>query len=204
MAVLSAFCTDVDNFVALYTAATNTNQREAEYLEETLRKLHNALYQFFLYGRDGEYVTSLTHYQECLVLLSVDVDDPEWEVSITELGTFFGTSTQPSSDAQPFQEATYATTLNINATTYKNWYVDSVTGNMTINLNNTTNGDSGMFKFTVDSTGGYTIALGTMFTEKLGSTSIDVTANAINYITWMNVDGYITCTIDVASSLLGS
>ena len=201
MAVLTNFSTYLDAFVDLYNTAVNNNRRRAEDLSDTIIKIVNNYNLFHVYGRDGIYITSLHYYQEMLTLMNVLPSDDAWNVTIDNLATFFGVATEPTGNEQPFQEIEYAPTVEVNCTSYKNWRVLSVTGDMLINLNNTVNGDSGMLKFTIDNIGGYTITLGTMFTEKLGSTNIDVTHDAINYITWMNVDGYITCTIDIASSL---
>jgi hypothetical protein len=87
----------------------------------------------------------------------------------------------------PFQTASFANPLNIDAITYKDWIVDEVSGSTTINLNNTTDGDAGMLEVIIDSTGGYTVTLGTMFTKKMGPIDFDATAGADNIISWRKV-----------------
>ena len=39
----------------------------------------------------------------------------------------------------------------------------------------------------MDSTGGYTVSLGTMFTKDIGGVTLDTTANADNFIGWRMV-----------------
>lgn len=83
------------------------------------------------------------------------------------------------------QAAVYANPLVLDATTYKDYKCASVTGNMTVNLTNMSNGDGGYIELIIDGTGGYTVALGTMFTKNSGGGTIDATANADNIIAWM-------------------
>jgi hypothetical protein len=105
--------------------------------------------------------------------------------------TYHGTDTDSIKGwyplVKPFQTATFANPLNIDAITYKDWIVDEVSGSTTINLNNTTDGDAGMLEVIIDSTGGYTITLGTMFTKKMGPIDFDATAGADNIISWRKV-----------------
>lgn len=199
MAVLSNFFTALETFYDLWADKINTNQRQAEIKEQTLRKLHSNMDLFFVKGRDGLYTDALDYYETMLTLLGVPSSNAAWDVTAANLQTFFGVSGTTTSSA--FQAIVFANPLNITATTYKDWVCASVTGNTTINLNSSSNGDSGMIKFTMDAVGGYTVTLGTMFTERLGSTGLDVTANAINYVSWRNVGGYITYTVDIATAV---
>ena len=198
MAVLTNFSTYLDAFVDLYNAAVNNNRRRAEDLADTMTKILNDYNLFNVYGRDGVYATSLTFYQDMLILLEVDEDDPAWDVTTANLETFFGTTSLSTDNS--FQSVTFANPLVISATTYKNWKCLSITGSTTINLTNSSNGDSGQIRITIDAIGGYTVNLGTMFTLKSGSTAIDVTANKTNIITWSNDGTDIIYTIDTASA----
>ena len=82
------------------------------------------------------------------------------------------------------QAATYANPLALDAATYKDFKCSSVTGNMTVNLSNALDGDAGLIELIIDGTGGYTIALGTMFTKNSGGGTIDNTASADKIIAW--------------------
>jgi len=199
MAVLTNFTTALDTFYQLWSTLIDVNQKQAEIKEQILRKLHSKYDLFFALGRDGEYADALVYYQEMLDLLEVDAEDVAWDVTTANLQTFFGVSGTSTSSA--FQTAVFANPLNLDATTYKDFICASVTGATTINLNSSSNGDSGMIKFTMDAVGGYTVTLGTMFTERLGSTGLDVTANAINYVSWRNVGGDLTYTVDIATAV---
>jgi hypothetical protein len=201
MAVLTAFASDFDAFITQYTAATNNNKRQAEYLEETLRKLHNSYNQFNLYGRDGNYAVSLVHYQEMLTLLSVDSEDAEWDITTNDLAIFFGVGGGVSVD-ESFHSVSFANPLILNVTTYKNWKCASITDNTEIQLTNSVNGDSGQIIFKMDAIGGYSVTLdSSIFTLRTGSTGIDVTANVTNIVTWRNDGTDIIYTVDTATSL---
>jgi hypothetical protein len=97
-------------------------------------------------------------------------------------------------DSHQFQTPTFADPLDLDATVYKDFKC-GITGNTTVNLNNTVDGDAGMIELLINSTGGYTIALGTMFTKKLGDTELVTDANADNFISWRNVLDDIVYTI---------
>jgi hypothetical protein len=84
--------------------------------------------------------------------------------------------------ADPFQTPVFANPLTLDATTHKDFKCGLITGNTTINLTNTSDGDAGMIEVIIDTTGGYTIYLGTMFTKDIGGVSIDTSANADNFI----------------------
>ena len=200
MAVLTDFYTAIENFYSLWEDKVNTNQRQAEIKEQTLRKLHSNMDLFFIKGRDGLYNDALDIYETLLTLLNIPSSNDAWDVDASDLETFFGVSGGGTTTSE-FQTAVFANPLNLDTTTYKDWICASITADTTINVNNSENGDSGMVKFTMDTTGGYTIVLGAMFTERLGSTGLDVTANAINYVSWRNVGGNLTYTVDIATAV---
>lgn len=104
------------------------------------------------------------------------------------------TASQVTSDA--FQTPVFANPLNLDATTYKDFLCGIITGNTTINLNNTVDGDAGMIELIIDAVGGYTVALGAMFTKQLGDTDIDTTANVDNFISYRHVGTDIVYTIN--------
>lgn len=180
--VLSDFCTDFNAFVTLYNAAVSSNKRRAAILEETIDKLHNEYGLFNMYGRDGDYTKSLTHYQAMLTLLDVAVTDDEWLITTADLQTFFGVTTI-SSD-QPFHIDTFANPLNLNVSVYKN-HKCIITGNTEVTLTGLVNGDSGTIVLKIDNVGGYSITLdSSVFTLMYGVTTIDSTATTSNLISW--------------------
>jgi hypothetical protein len=98
-------------------------------------------------------------------------------------------------NSHAFQTPAFANPFELDATLFKDFKCGLITGNTTINLNNTTDGDAGMIEIIIDGTGGYTVALGTMFTKKLGPGILSTLANADNDISWRNVAGDIHYTI---------
>lgn len=105
------------------------------------------------------------------------------------------THTQDEVTPLAFQTPVFANPLPLDGTTYKDFKCGLITGNTTINLTNTVDGDAGMIELIIDGVGGYTVALGVMFTKKLGSTDIDTDANADNFISWRMVGTDIVYTI---------
>jgi hypothetical protein len=98
---------------------------------------------------------------------------------------------------EDFQTVTFANPLEIDGTTYKD-FICTVTGDTTINLNNLSSGNSGMIKLIISGAGGYTVPLGTMFTERLGDTTeVDTTTGKINYISYRKVGTEIAYTINI-------
>lgn len=93
MAVLTDFRTYLEAYYDEYATSVDTNQKQAEIKEETLRKLHSLDTQFILAGRDASYDAALAYYQEMLTLLAVPITDDAWDVTTANLATFFGTST---------------------------------------------------------------------------------------------------------------
>jgi hypothetical protein len=95
--------------------------------------------------------------------------------------------TAPTITADPFQTPVFANPLELDATTHKDFKCGLITGDTTINLNNTSDGDAGMIEIIMDGTGGYTVSLGTMFTKDIGGVTLVTTANTDNFIGWRMV-----------------
>lgn len=78
---------------------------------------------------------------------------------------------------------------DIDCTTYKDW-ICTVTGDCTINLNNTADGDAGMLELIIEldsSEATCAVTLGTMWTKQMGPTVVDETDGADNIISWRKV-----------------
>jgi hypothetical protein len=86
--------------------------------------------------------------------------------------------------ALPFQVITFADPLAIDATIYKDWICLEVSANTTVNLTGVIDGDAGQIELIMDSVGGFTVTMGTMFTKQLGATNLDTAAGADNIISW--------------------
>ena len=82
------------------------------------------------------------------------------------------------------QAAVFANPLVLDAATYKDYKCASVTGATTVNLTNMLNGDAGIIELIMDGVGGYTVALGSMFTKNSGGITISTAAGADNIIAW--------------------
>jgi hypothetical protein len=89
--------------------------------------------------------------------------------------------------ADPFQTPAFANPLVCDATVHKDFKCGLITGNTTINLTNTSDGDAGQIEVIIDGTGGYTVVLGNMFTKNIGGGTISTTANSDNFIGWRMV-----------------
>ena len=96
--------------------------------------------------------------------------------------------------ADAVQTPSFADPLPLDGTTYKNFKV-TVTASTTVNLTGVVDGDAGSIELIISGAGGYTITMGTMFTKKLGSTSIVATTGADNFISWMKSGTDIIYTI---------
>lgn len=178
MSALSAFLSDYDSYYDLYALKTNTNQRQAEDREQELRKLHGLMDLFTLAGRTEDHTSALTYYQAMLTLLEVPATDPEWNVTIADLQSFFGNN-------QAFQTATFANPLTIDVTTYKNWKC-AVTGDTVIYLANAENGDNGQIVLVISGVGGYTISLdSSSFEVEYGGGTIGTVTGDYNIISWL-------------------
>jgi hypothetical protein len=113
----------------------------------------------------------------------------------TDYATAAHNQSQTTVIASAFQTPVFANPLALDATTYKDFKCGIITGNTTINMTGEVDGDSGMIELIIDGTGGYTVALGVMFTKKLGSTSIVTTLNADNFISWRKIGTDIAYTV---------
>ena len=70
--------------------------------------------------------------------------------------------------------------------TYKDW-ICTLTGDCTVNINNLSDGDSGMLELIIDGSSSgdtLTVTFGTMWTKKMGPTDFDGTDGADNIISW--------------------
>ncbi|MBU1777969.1 MAG: hypothetical protein KJ899_15190 [Gammaproteobacteria bacterium] len=95
-----------------------------------------------------------------------------------------------------------STTVDISVTTYKNWevaFIDMSSGDYTVNLNNTSNGDAGMLVLTTTGTPD-SITLGSMFTTQLGTDTIDTNSGSVNVISWVKGLNNIYYTINVKTA----
>ena len=127
-------------------------------------------------------------------LPNVGGDNNEWgnvlndylSVSLNTDGTLKDI-TAPTILADPFQTPVFANPLVLDATLHKDFKCGVITGNTTINLTNTLNGDAGMIEIIINATGGYTITLGTMFTKDVGGVALVTTASADNFIGYRKV-----------------
>jgi hypothetical protein len=97
------------------------------------------------------------------------------------------------------QTPAFANPLALDATTHKDFKAATITGSTTVNLTGATDGDGGFIELIIDGTGGYTVALGTMFTKNSGGGTIDTTANADNIIAWMKIGTDIVYSISQIS-----
>jgi hypothetical protein len=95
-----------------------------------------------------------------------------------------GKITSSSLDELAFQTPVFADPLVLDAITNKDFICSDVSGNTTVNLTNTSNGDAGMIELIITGAGGYTVALGTMFTKDISGTAIDTTTGKDNIISW--------------------
>ena len=96
----------------------------------------------------------------------------------------------------PFQAITFGDPINIDATTYKDWICSGISGDATLNLNNTTDGDAGMVELIMGSASGV-ITFGTMFTKKMGPTDLASASGSDNVVSWRMAGEDIIYTIGV-------
>jgi hypothetical protein len=96
----------------------------------------------------------------------------------------------------PFQCITLGDPIDIDATTYKDWICSGISGDATLNLNNTTDGDAGMIELIMGSASGV-ITFGTMFTKKMGPTNLASASGSDNVISWRMAGEDIIYTIGV-------
>jgi hypothetical protein len=120
--------------------------------------------------------------------------------SILGLGSAAYTETTAYAPAPSAAQApAFANPLALDATTHKDFKAATITGNTTVNLTGASDGDGGFIELIIDGTGGYTVALGTMFTKNSGGGTIDTTASADNIIAWMKVGSDIVYSISQIS-----
>ena len=100
----------------------------------------------------------------------------------------------PGGSVLPFQAVTFGNPINIDATTYKDWICSGISGDATLNLNNTTDGDAGMIELII-SASGVDITLGTMFTKRMGTTELDTSSGVDNILSWRKAGSNIIYTI---------
>jgi len=86
--------------------------------------------------------------------------------------------------------------LNLDANTSNAFYCE-ITGNTTLNILNTRIGATYLIQLDMDSSGGHTVTLGSLFRGTiLGSSAIDTTANGVNLISIVRGrGGYLTYNI---------
>ena len=129
----------------------------------------------------------------------INVTFEEETIDVTIEGTAIWSSLagKPANyPADAFQTPAFANPLALDGTLHKDFKAGLITGDTTVNLTGVVDGDSGMVELIIDGTGGYTVALGAMFTKQLGETDIDNTANADNFISWRKVGSDIVYTIN--------
>jgi hypothetical protein len=96
----------------------------------------------------------------------------------------------------PFHVQAFATpTITLDGTTNKDFIIGTITDDTEISITGLINGDAGQIELIVDGTGGYAITLGAAFTKQLGTTIIDNTANADNFISFRKVGTDVLYTI---------
>lgn len=93
-----------------------------------------------------------------------------------------------SSTPVAFQAAVFSDPVIIDMSDYKDWIL-TVTGDTTIEIANSVDGDAGMIAVIIDVTGGYTILMGASWIKGTGTLSSD--ASAYNIISWRNVGGTV-------------
>lgn len=117
--------------------------------------------------------------------ISIQIIEEAITITIDSCATWSTLSGKPAVyPADATQAATFANPLALDATTHKDFKCSLVSGNTTVNLTNATDGDAGLIELIISGAGGYTIALGTMFTKNSGGGTIDTTAAADNIIVW--------------------
>mgnify|MGYP001357078675 CR=1 FL=1 len=183
MAVLSDFSVYLGNLITSYNSAVNNNRRRAEDLTDTIIKILNNYSLFNIYGRDGVYTVALVYYQDMLTIMEVDDEDDAWDVTISDLQTFFG-GIHPLNN-QAFQTATFANPLVLDVSVYKNWKC-VITGDTVVELDGNINGDNGQIVLIMDGVGGHTVDFSTeTFTLKYGEGIMSTTAGDYNLVSWM-------------------
>jgi hypothetical protein len=95
----------------------------------------------------------------------------------------------------PFHVQAFATpTITLDGATYKDFIIGTITGATEINITGLIDGDAGQINIVQDGTG-HIVTLGAAFTKQLGTTIIDNTANADNFISFRKVGSDLLFTI---------
>ena len=94
----------------------------------------------------------------------------------------------------------YSSLINLDVQHGDDFVCKSVTGNCTVNIINAKDGDSGIIELIIDTTGGYTITLGSMFTKQLGDTTVSTTAGDDNFISWTKIGTDIVYSVSVVAT----
>lgn len=81
----------------------------------------------------------------------------------------------------------YNAVMNLDVQDSLDFICRSVEGNCVVNLVNATDGDSGVIELIMDSTGGYTVTLGSMFTKRVSVDELDTDASADNFVVWQKI-----------------
>lgn len=97
----------------------------------------------------------------------------------------------------------YAAVISVDFSAGDLHNVGNVTGNMTINTTNVSNGQTGVIAFTVDSTGGYTLASGTGTWKMYDDSPYDIpdcnVADTTYHIFYMIINNIIYYSIQAAT-----
>jgi len=110
------------------------------------------------------------------------------EIEIEGTATWDSLAGKPANyPSDSFQTPAFANPLVCDAAMHKDFKCGIITDDTIINLINTSDGDAGMIELIIDGTGGYTVALGTMFTKCIGG-EIDMNANVDNFVSWRKIE----------------
>lgn len=93
-----------------------------------------------------------------------------------------------------FKYLDYAAVLNLDADSGFEYVIGPITGNCIINLLNAKDGDTGIIKVVIDSTGGHTISLGAEFNKRL-TDAISTSASEENILFWTKIASDIVYSI---------
>jgi hypothetical protein len=106
--------------------------------------------------------------------------------------------------AVAFQSTIWDAVISIDATVYKDFKITDVAGTTLINLFNAIDGDVGWIEVIINATGGNAVALGGMFTKRIGIGEMVITANADNIVFWRKVVDDIVYEIVQISTVISS
>jgi hypothetical protein len=85
--------------------------------------------------------------------------------------------------------------ITISILTFKD-HIHTITGDSTLNLQDYASGDGGMIEVIISGAGGYTITLGTEWSKKLGTNSLNTAAGKDNFISYRVVGTDVVYTIN--------